>query len=348
MSGAFGSAGDSGTQSIRSVDVAGLGNALVDALVQIPDDAVLGELGFPRGRMTPVSHERWHEVYERLQTLGVSVQSGGSCANTMATLGYLGAKVCFAGQVGDDQMGHLYASSIHEACGGHALRFTRGTATGKCLAIISPVDAERTMLTDLGAAIHLPELGEFEAVIRSARVLHTEGYLLLGDPMKTRVHEAVEIARGAGTEVSLDVSDPFVVGVVGQAMWDVIERSDIVFLNADEATALGGSPELALARIGEKVRTVVLKLGARGSLVRHEGRLYPALAWPTRAVDTTGAGDAYAAGYLYGHLQGWDPSRSASLAARVAALAVSQVGAVYKDRAALAIAIAEHAPAVST
>ncbi len=333
---------------VAGLDVAGLGNALVDALVRVPDDAVITGLGYHRGHMTPVDNDAWHNAFNLVQTFGIEVQSGGSCANTMATLGYLGAKVCLAGQVGDDQMGHLYASRMHDACGTHALRFTREIATGKCLAIISAADAERTMLTDLGAAVALPELGDFRRIIRSARVLHTEGYLLLGEPMRSRAFEAVEEARAAGTLVSLDVSDPFVVRATGQVMWDIIARSDIVFLNAEEAETLGGgSAELALAKVGEHARTVVLKLGARGSLVKHEGRLYPALAHPTHAIDTTGAGDAYAAGFLYGFLQGWDPSRAATLAARVAALTVSQVGAVFRDRATLAAVVAELTPAVS-
>jgi len=333
------------SERARGLDVAGLGNALVDALVRIDDDRVLGELELTRGQMHPVDHRRWHVAFDHVSRFGTEVQSGGSCANTLATLGFLGANVCFAGQVGEDQMGHLYAARMHEACGTHALRFTRATSTGKCLAIISPGDAERTMLTDLGAAVLLEDLGDFEAVIRSARVLHTEGYLLLGEPMRSRVFEAIAIARQAGTLVSLDVSDPFVARAVGDAMWEVIGGSDIVFLNADEASVLGdGTPERALARISETARTVALKLGSRGSLVKHEGRLYPALAQRVEAVDTTGAGDAYAAGYLYGWLQGWDPTRAATLAAAVAALTVSQVGAVFRDRAALAATVARHAP----
>lgn len=329
----------------HTLDVAGLGNALVDALVRIDDDAILTELGLTRGLMHPVDHAAWHAAYDRVQTYGVEVQSGGSCANTMATLGLLGARVCLAGQVGQDQMGHLYASRIEDACGTHALRYTSNHSTGKCLAIISAKDAERTMLTDLGAAVNLPELGDFVHVIEEARIFHTEGYLLLGEPMRSHAFEAVAVARAAGVKVSIDAADPFVVRAVGQHMVDLVRQADIVFLNAEEAAALGGgSPESAIASLSEHVPTVVVKLGARGSLIKHEGVLYPALAYPTNAVDTTGAGDAYAAGYLYGYLQGWDPTRCASLAARVASLTVSQVGAVYRDRAALAAALALHVP----
>lgn len=337
--------GSGGRARPHTLDVAGLGNALVDALVRIEDDAVLAELGLTKGLMHPVDHAAWHRAYDRVVEHGVEVQSGGSCANTMSTLGLLGAKVCFAGQVGEDQMGHLYASKMHEACGAHAIRYTREHSTGKCLAIISAKDAERTMLTDLGAAVNLPSLGDFVHVIEEARVLHTEGYLLLGEPMLSHAFEAVQVAKAAGVKVSIDAADPFVVRAVGQRMVDLVRMADIVFLNAEEASALGGgSAESAIASLSEHVPTVVVKLGARGSIIKHEGVLYPALAYPTRAVDTTGAGDAYAAGYLYGYLQGWDPSRAASLAARVASLTVSQVGAVYRDRAALAAAVAQHTP----
>lgn len=326
----------------HTLDVAGLGNALVDALVRIEDDALLSELGLTRGLMHPVDHAAWHAAFERVQAFGVEIQSGGSCANTMATLGLLGARVCFAGQVGEDQMGHLYASRMTEACGTHALRYTHDHATGKCLAIISARDAERTMLTDLGAAVNLPELGDFVHVIEEARILHTEGYLLLGEPMRSHAFAAVAAAKAAGVKVSIDAADPFVVRAVGEPMVELLRQADIVFLNAEEAAVLGGgSPEAAIASLSQDVPTVVVKLGARGSLIKHEGVLYPALAYPTSAVDTTGAGDAYAAGYLYGTLQGWDPTRSATLAARVASLTVSQVGAVYRDRAALAAALAQ-------
>ena len=333
-------AGTPGTEA--RYDVAGLGNALVDALVRIDDDAVLTELGLTRGQMHPVDHDAWQVAYKRIQEFGVEIQSGGSCANTMATLGLLGSPVRYCGQVGDDQMGALYTARIQEACGGHALRVTDAVATGKCLSIISPGDAERTMVTDLGAAVQLASLGDFTDIIRESRVLHLTAYLLLGDPMLSRAREAVAAAKEAGRIISLDVADPFVVHVAREPMEEFIrEHADIVFLNSDEASALGGgAPEAALAHIGEHVGTVVLKLGARGSLVKHDGKLYPALAYPTKAVDTTGAGDAYAAGFLYGYLRGWSPAKSAELAARVAALTVGQMGAVVRDAGALAGAVA--------
>jgi sugar/nucleoside kinase (ribokinase family) len=330
-----------------SIEVAGLGNALVDALVRIDDDSLIDELGAVRGRMQPCDHAEWERAF-RLVRDGhhVEIHSGGSCANTLATLGFLGATTRFCGQVGDDQMGALYRQRIEEACGGHAIRVTGAHATGKCLAVISGPDAERTMFTDLGAATALPALGDFDAVIRASKVLHLEGYLFLGEPMRSRAFEAMAIAEAHGVDVSVDLSDPFVVATVRDLMWSVCaDHADVVFLNAEEATLLcGGTPETGLAVLSEVCDTVALKLGARGSIVSQGDRSWPIEPLRVRAVDTTGAGDAYAGGYLYGRLRGWEPGHAGRLASRVAAATVSQVGAVVRDRTRLATMVKEVAP----
>lgn len=321
--------------------VAGLGNALLDALITIDDDAILQEMGLNRGLMHPVDHAAWQEAFLKLQHFGAQVQSGGSCANTIATLGLLGLETIYCGQVGDDQQGHLYAAAMTEACGRHALHFSRELNTGKCLSIISKRDAERTMLTDLGAAVALPGLGSFGDDVRQSDMLHITGYLMLGEPMASRAMEAVAIANQEEIPISVDVADPFVVATVRDAMWRLVEEfADIVFLNAEEARALTGQgPEQAIQTVGKICETVVLKLGSRGSLVKHRDELYTIDVHPTVALDTTGAGDAFAAGFLYGRTKDWDARRSGDLGSRVAALAVGQVGAVVRDRAALAAAV---------
>lgn len=329
------------TQPSRRFHVAGLGNALVDALVRIDDDEILARMDLTRGQMHPVDHATWQSAFEQLQRFGVQIHSGGSCANTIASLGLLGMDTIYCGQVGDDQLGRLYASRIEEACGGHALQFTKTMATGKCLSIISASDAERTMLTDLGAAVALPGLGRFADEIRESGLLHVTGYLLLGGPMASRAMEAIAVANQEEIPVSIDVADPFVVDMVRDRMWEVVEEfADIVFLNAEEARALvGRSPEEAIHEIGEVCHTVVLKLGGRGSLVKHGDDLFPVAVHQTQAVDTTGAGDAYAAGFLYGYVSGWSPDQSGDLGSRIAALTVGQVGAVVRDRAVLKAAV---------
>jgi sugar/nucleoside kinase (ribokinase family) len=321
--------------------VVGLGNALVDALVRMDEREVITRQGLRRGHMNPVDHGRWQEVFHEVQDHHVEIQSGGSCANTIATLGFLGARSILVGQVGDDQMGHLYASRMQEACGAHALLWSRTHNTGKCLSLISEADAERTMLTHLGASIEMGTLGRLPELLPSAGLLHTEGYQLLGEPMKSRFREAVAVANQNQIPISLDVSDPFVVASCKAEMWELIEEfADIVFLNAEEARALcGAEPEVALGQVAALAETVVVKLGSQGSLISHKGEVVRVGVQPIQAVDTTGAGDAYAAGFLYGYVNGWSARRAGDLASRVAALTVAQVGAVVRDREALGRAI---------
>lgn len=325
-------------------DVAGLGNAIMDALVVLEDDTLIDELELSRGTMHPVDHDRWQQVYERVRLHKVTFASGGSCANTIATVGRLGGKALYRGQVGDDQMGHMYASLIEQACGQHALAFSKEATTGKCLSIISAQDAERTMLTDLGASIHLPGLGAFEADLKDATIAHFTGYTLLGGPMKETVLSAMKIAREAGAKVSIDAADPFVVHQIRDTFWNALrDFADVVFLNEVEAQSLAGidDPEAACRHIAAEagLHTTVVKLGRKGSIVLVDGVLHRVPIFAVDAIDTTGAGDAYAGGYLYGLSRGWSPDRCGALATRVAGLTVAQIGAVVQDHDALAEAL---------
>lgn len=325
-------------------DVAGIGNALMDALVVVEDEALLARLGLHRGTMHLVDHAQWMAAYDELRTHGVVFESGGSCANTIATVGRLGGRALFCGQVGDDQMGHQYASLMEHACGGHRIRASARAPTGKCLSIISARDAERTMLTDLGAATTMVSLDRFAEDLRSTQIAHFEGYTLLDEPLRTVIIDAMALAASAGAMVSLDASDPFVVSALGDLLHRVVrEHVDVLFLNREEARALSGTEDAlqgALA-IGERTgsRIIAVKLGGEGSLVLADGVVHHVAPFSVRAVDTTGAGDAYAGGFLYGLSRGWPAARAGRLASAVAALAVGQIGAVVKDHEALANAL---------
>lgn len=326
--------------------MAGLGNAIMDALVRIDDDQVLQELGLQRGQMQPVDHSGWHFAYERVHDLGVEVHSGGSCANVIATAGLLGSRACFLGQVGDDRFGDLYGGSLRDACGDHALHVVPGRVTGKCLSLISRRDAERTMLTDLGTSVELRDLGRFADTIRAARVLHIEGYGFLGGPVKEAVKEGIAIARAAGVPVSLDIADPFVARICGEEINALLASGavHIGFFNREEAELLTGKGAYAaLEELAERVEIAVVKLGAEGSLVRRGGETHRIPAFPTRVLDTTGAGDSYAGAFLHAWVRGAPLERCGNLASRVAALVVGQVGAVCRDRDALRRASVEAA-----
>lgn len=329
-----------------SWDVVGLGNAIMDALVVVDDaDALLDELGLIRGTMHLVDDTEWSVAYDRVKAAGVTLDAGGSCANTIATLGRLGAKALYRGQVGTDELGGVYVDRMIDACGVHALKSASGQPTGKCLSIVSGTDAERTMLTHLGTAGHLPDLDTFAEALRTAKVAHFTGYTMLDGPMWDVVQDAMRIARDAGTTVSLDVADPFVVNTIRDRLWHVTDAfADVIFLNAEEARALTDqAPEHAAETVAKeaRVRTVVVKLGSRGSIVVHDGQRYEIGIRKVHAIDTTGAGDAYAGGFLYGMVHGWTPAASGALGASVAAATVAQIGATVKDREALGALVGE-------
>jgi fructokinase len=311
----------------------------MDALVRV-DDSVVSELGLTRGQMHPVSHAAWHAAYDRVHGYGVEVHSGGSCANTISALSLLGARVLYCGQIGDDAFGEIYARSMLDVCGAHALKTTRDHVTGKCLSLISTRDGERTMLTDLGAAVNLPTIGNFVDRVRKARILHLTGYLFLGGPIRDAAYEAADAAKAAGVPISLDVADPFVARTITADVRDLLERYvDVCFLNREEAEVVTErAPHLAVEHLGTLCRTAVVKLGGEGSLVRERGITHRIPVFPVAVADTTGAGDAYAGGFLYGMLNGWPVERSGELGSRIAALTVGQVGAVCRDRGAVAAA----------
>jgi sugar/nucleoside kinase (ribokinase family) len=324
-----------------SLEIAGLGNAIMDALVRLDDDEVLKELELIRGQMHPVDHQRWHKVYDRVHQLGVEVYSGGSCANSIATAGVLGAKVLYCGQVGDDRFGQLYTQSLLAACGQHALRVAPGRVTGKCLSLISRNDGERTMLTDLGTAVEIGELGNFGEQLQQAKVLHLTGYLFLGGAVKHTAYAAIQKAKEANIPISLDVADPFVASTIGGEIRELMKNHmHIGFFNRQEAEILTGKGAYAaVEELGSWVDVAVVKLGGEGSLVHSHGETFKIPVFPTQVLDTTGAGDAYAGAFLFGWARKLGLGSCGELGSRVAALTVGQVGAVCRNKAAMQAAL---------
>jgi len=311
--------------------VAGLGNALMDALIVIDNDEFLATEKLNKGIMHPVDHARWMEVYKQIDERNVVLQTGGSCANTIAGMGLMGAKVSYCGHLGSDDFGNTYAQQFIEACGEHALVIGDGH-TGKCLSLVSQ-DAERTMLTDLGTSVQLPNIDGFKNVIANSKVFYSTGYLLLGDPMRSRLIEAAEHAKLHGVTIALDVADPFVVKAVTDDMKDFIATyCDVVFLNEEEAKAITGSEDAtdAIEALKGMCSTIVVKLGSKGAVVYSNGETAKTGVHPIKPIDTTGAGDSFAAGFLYGYTHGHSLEQSVKLATRIAAETIVQVGAVVR------------------
>jgi len=330
-------------------DVFGLGNALVDALVVLDDHPLVERHDLARGTMHLVNDTRWQGVYQEVDATAVQLHPGGSCANTVSTIAHLGGSSTFCGLVGRDELGATYGDRMTEILGGHHLVWRDAAPTGKCLSLISDADAERTMLTDLGVSMHLePDEVPLDAV-ESANWLHITGYLFTGGRMGDAAMAALDKALQAGTRISIDVGDTFVIDHARDRVETVFKNyANLVFMNAEEGRAIGhGDAVRALYELGRTVQTVVLKLGRRGSLILHEGELIPIEATPVVAVDSTGAGDAYAGGFLYGLTHGWPMQACGRLAAEVASLTVSQVGGVARDVPALEALVARTAPKVA-
>ena len=315
--------------SAAILDVIAIGNAIVDVMAPA-DDADIERLGLAKGGMTLVDTERAHELYN---AMGPAKEiSGGSAANTLAGLAALGAKCAFVGQVADDQLGEVFAHDIR------AVGITFGTParagnppTARCLIFVTP-DGQRTMNTFLGASQFLPAEAMNAAEIASAKVLYLEGYLWDPEEPRNAMRRAIAAARDAGREVAFTLSDPFVISRHGDDFRALIDAGeiDILFANEHELAALTmiDDFEAGMEALALKVPTLVVTRGPEGAHAMKAGEHAHVPAEPiARVVDTTGAGDLFAAGFLSGHVKGRPLAECLKLGAICAAEVISHYGA---------------------
>jgi sugar/nucleoside kinase (ribokinase family) len=261
---------------------------------------------------------------------GVEV-SGGSAANTMVGVASFGGRAHYVGKVRDDQLGDVFGHDLRATGVGHDTpRATDGPPTGRCLIVVTP-DAQRTMSTFLGASTRLTPGDVDRGLIARGRILYLEGYLFDPPEAQEAFRAAAAMAHAAGRKVSLTLSDPFCVGRHRKAFLDLVERHvDILFANEAEICALYEVADFdaALARVREHCEIAALTRSAKGSVIAGGGRVYPVAAHPVPAVvDTTGAGDLYAAGVLYGLSRGLDLPACGRLGSLAAAEIIGHVGA---------------------
>ena len=307
--------------------VIGVGSPIVDRLAQV-SEAFVAAIDGAKGGMELVDHDTLAGLIGRVDT-EVLRAPGGSAANTTYALAKLGLPAAFLGKIGDDEDGRYYLEAFG-AAGGDCARFRRTVDrnTACCLSLVTP-DSERTMRTDLGAALLLDpaEIGPDD--FAGCAHAHVEGYLLFNRPLTEAVLEA---ARRAGCTISLDLGSFEVVRAAADVLPALLdEYVDAVFANEDEARAyLGGDdPAQAVDALGERCGTVAVKLGARGALLLRAGETARVDAVPADpVVDTTGAGDCWAAGFLYGWLHGWPLAACGRLGAVLGAETVRHLGAL--------------------
>ena len=311
-------------------DVIAIGNAIVDVMAPC-EDALIEELGLVRGGMTLVDTARAHELYD---AMGPAREiSGGSAANTLAGLAALGAKCAFIGQVADDQLGEVFRHDIR--AGGIAFdtpaRAAGDPSTARCLIFVTP-DGQRTMNTYLGASQFLPATALDETAIANAKVLYLEGYLWDPEEPRAAMRRAISAARNAGREVAFTLSDAFVIARHGDDFRALIDAGeiDVLFANHVELAALTGEDDFdaGLAALAPKVPTLVVTRSEQGAVAVKQGVRSEVPAQPVeRVVDTTGAGDLFAAGYLHGHVNGRPVAECLTLGAIAAAEIISHYGA---------------------
>ena len=303
-------------------DVVGIGNALVDVLTH-EDDAFIEANGLVKAAMTLIDTERAESLYAAMGR-GIEV-SGGSAANTIAGIASFGGRAAYIGRVADDQLGAVFGHDLR-ATGAvfRSLPASGGPPTGRCLIIVTP-DAERTMNTYLGASEFLGPDDVDEALIAAAHVTYLEGYLFDRPEAQEAYWKASRIAHGAGRRVSLTLSDTFCVERHKQA-WRalVADQVDILFANEHEAMTLYevDTVEDVLQHVGADVELAAITRGPKGSLVVRDGEIVEVAAHPVHeVVDTTAAGDLYAAGFLFGFTH----DRSMEACGRLGSVAASAV-----------------------
>ncbi|MEC7303324.1 MAG: adenosine kinase [Pseudomonadota bacterium] len=309
-------------------DLVGIGNAMVDVLATV-DDAFLEEQTLDKGAMTLVNIDRANEIYAKMPP--AQEVSGGSCGNTMAGFASLGGKGVFIGKVRDDQLGDVFRRDMKSiGVDFFTPATTEGPQTGSCLVLITP-DAQRTMCTYLGAASNLTPKDIDKDIIQAAKVVYMEGYLFDPPDAQDAFVEAADLAHDAGQKVSITLSDPFCVDRHRHAFQMLVaDHTDILFGNEEEIKSLYQVDDFdaALQQVRGHCEIACLTRSSKGSVILSGDEVHIIDPMPLDlVVDTTGAGDQFAAGFLYGYTQGMDLRKCGEIATLTATEVISHVGA---------------------
>lgn len=316
--------------------VYGIGNPLIDVYASVSDEE-LSELGLYKGTMNLISKEKRLELSEFIKSKKPVFNCGGSCPNTIISLASLGISTTLGGKVGNDEWGNIYNEKLNTLNVDNNLVIS-DSVTGSSIILVTP-DSERTMNTYLGANREYNSDDVIEESVSQADFFHFTGYMWDTDNQKQAIQKAMKIAKQNGVLISFDIADPFAVGRYRDSFEELIrENCDIVFANKEEARSLVDKYDAyeCCRTIGKMCETAVVKNGKRGSFVSYRQEIFeiPVKGLVT-PVDTTGAGDNYAAGFLYGLCHGYDVRECGLIASILAGEIISQVGAQFsKEKAA--------------
>jgi sugar/nucleoside kinase (ribokinase family) len=304
--------------------VLGMGNALVDIITQIENDKILDSFGLPKGSMTLVDLDTSNFIHA--ETAGISKQkaSGGSAANTIHGLAHLGIDTGFIGKVGNDDLGKFFSKDMKNNKI-QPILFKTMSETGRAMALISP-DSERTFATFLGAAVELSVEDLSSEIFKGYDYFYIEGYLVQNEEM---MEKALRLAVNANLKVCLDLASYNIVEQSRDFLKSLIANYvDIVFANEEEIKALTGKePREGAEEVNKLVDIAVIKLGAEGSLICSKGKTIRIGVRPSKSIDTTGAGDLYAAGFIFGHIKGADLETCGKMGSALAGRIIEVIGA---------------------
>lgn len=304
--------------------ILGIGNALTDILAVLPDDTFLKQFHLPRGSMQHVDMETGDKIWQTLKPMGVQLVAGGSAANTITGTAIFGMQSGFIGKVGDDDLGHLFKSDQ----GQYGIKSTllKGEhSSGRAMVFITAPNAERTFAVYLGAALELVPEDLKPEYFCGYDYFHIEGYLVQNQAL---IRRAVKMAKDAGCIISIDMASYNVVESNDAFLHDIVEKYvDIVFANESEAKAFTKlEPREALDEIARHCKIAVVKVGKDGSMVKSGDEYHYIEAWPANPIDATGAGDTYAAGFLYAHSLGMPLKVCGEIGSIIAAKVVEVIG----------------------
>jgi len=315
----------------HNFDVLGIGNAIMDVIAPVPD-SLLDSQNIVKGGMTLIDEARALDLHKVLKTVTPPIEvAGGSAANTMVGISELGVKSAYIGKVANDGLGKRFTKGLRQS--GLVFDTTptaSGPATARCIIAVTP-DGERSMSTFLGATTRLTKRDIVKSQIQNARIIYLEGYLFNTEQTKAAFVKAAEIAHAAGRDVALTLSDDFCVHLHRGSFQHLVDNHvDILFANETELLSLYEKTdfESALKKLGKHCKTACVTRGENGSVILSEGRRYDIAAKAVdKVVDTTGAGDQYAAGVLAGRALGLDWPDAGRLGSICAAEVISHYGA---------------------
>lgn len=305
--------------------ILGIGNALTDILAVLPDDSLLKTYHLPKGSMQHVDMETGDKIWAALKPLGVKYVAGGSAANTISCTSIFGMPSSFIGKIGDDELGLLFKSD-QEQYGVNTRLFKSPHSSGRSMVFVSGGNAERTFAVYLGAALDLVPEDLKPEYFEGYDYFHIEGYLVQNQAL---IRKAVKLASEAGCIISIDMASYNVVESNEAFLHDIVDKYvDIVFANETEAKAFTkmSDPVDALREISRHCGTAVVKVGKDGSWVRSGEEEYHIDAWPAETIDATGAGDTYAAGFIYAHSIGMPLKVCGEIGSIIAAKVVEVIG----------------------